>query len=78
MIYQQLHRLQLEGKIPDNTSIIEDRTVYSTQFFTEENIKDEFEKVKLQQMLKHSTFNLLPNRLNYTIFCEPGTDQIVK
>ncbi|CAG8847514.1 4764_t:CDS:1, partial [Gigaspora margarita] len=26
MMYQQLHRLQLEGKIPNRTYIIEDRT----------------------------------------------------
>ena len=78
IMYQQLHRLQLEEKIPDNTYIIEDRTVYSTQFFTAENIKDEFEIAKLQQMLEHSTFNLLPNKLNYTIFCEPGIEQMIK
>ena len=78
MMYQQLHQLQLEEKIPDNTYIIEDRTVYSTQFFITENIKDEFEIAKLQQMLEHSTFNLLPNKLNYTIFCEPGIEQMIK
>ena len=29
-------------------------------------------------MLRHSTFNLLPNKLNYTIFCEPGITQMLK
>ncbi|CAG8783100.1 2711_t:CDS:1 [Gigaspora margarita] len=53
LMYKQLHRLQLEGKIPNGTYIIEDRTVYSTQFFTEEIIIDQKEKEKLNQLLQH-------------------------
>ncbi|KAF0488315.1 hypothetical protein F8M41_022341 [Gigaspora margarita] len=78
MMYQQLHRLQLEGKIPNRTYIIEDRTIYSTQFFTEEIITDQEEKEKLNQLLQHSTFKLLPNKLNYTIFCDPGQEQMLQ
>ncbi|CAG8803014.1 11137_t:CDS:2 [Gigaspora margarita] len=78
LIYQQLHRLQLEGKIPNGTYIIEDRTVYSTQFFTEEIITDQKEKEKLNQLLQHSTFKLLPNKMNYTIFCDPGQEQMLQ
>ncbi|CAG8832429.1 41815_t:CDS:2 [Gigaspora margarita] len=68
MMYQQLHRLQLEGKIPNRTYIIEDRTVYSTQFFTEEIITNQEEKEKLNQLLQHSTFKLLPNKMNILYF----------
>ncbi|CAG8785661.1 10981_t:CDS:1, partial [Gigaspora margarita] len=78
MMYQQLHRLQLEGKIPNRTYIIEDRTVYSTQFFTEEIITNQEEKEKLNQLLQHSTFKLLPNKMNYTIFCDPGQEQMLQ
>ncbi|CAG8838257.1 18771_t:CDS:1, partial [Gigaspora margarita] len=78
MMYQQLHRLQLEEKIPNRTYIIEDRTVYSTQFFTEEIITNQEEKEKLNQLLQHSTFKLLPNKMNYTIFCDPGQKQMLQ
>ncbi|CAG8840710.1 29168_t:CDS:2 [Gigaspora margarita] len=78
MMYQQLHRLQLEGKIPNRTYIIEDRTMYSTQFFTEEIITNQEEKEKLNQLLQHSTFKLLPNKMNYTIFCDPGQEQMLQ
>ncbi|CAG8848205.1 22912_t:CDS:2, partial [Gigaspora margarita] len=60
------------------TYIIEDRTIYSTQFFTEEIITNQKEKEKLNQLLQHSTFKLLPNKMNYTIFCDPGQEQISK
>ncbi|CAG8838200.1 27965_t:CDS:2, partial [Gigaspora margarita] len=78
MMYQQLHRLQLEGKIPNRTYIIEDRTMYSTQFFTEEIITNQEEKEKLNQLLQYSTFKLLPNKMNYTIFCDPGQEQMLQ
>ncbi|CAG8663120.1 18395_t:CDS:2 [Gigaspora margarita] len=78
LMYQQLYRLQLEGKIPNGTYIIEDRTVYSTQFFTEEIITDQKEKEKLNQLLQHSTFKLLQNKMNYTIFCDPGQEQMLQ
>ncbi|CAG8843081.1 44031_t:CDS:1 [Gigaspora margarita] len=78
MMYQQLHRLQLEGKIPNRTYIIEDRTVYSTQFFTEEIITNQEEKEKLNQLLQHSIFKLLLNKMNYTIFCDPGQEQMLQ
>ncbi|CAG8617386.1 45354_t:CDS:2 [Gigaspora margarita] len=68
----------LEGKIPNRTYIIEDRTVYSTQFFTEEIITNQEEKEKLNQQLQHSTFKLLPNKMNYTIFCDQGQEQMLQ
>ncbi|CAG8855520.1 39120_t:CDS:1, partial [Gigaspora margarita] len=77
-MYQQLHRLQLEGKIPNRTYIIEDRTIYSIQFFTEEIITNQEEKEKLNQLLQYSTFKLLPNKMNYTIFCDPGQEQMLQ
>ncbi|CAG8848437.1 11220_t:CDS:2, partial [Gigaspora margarita] len=53
-------------------------TVYSTQFFTEEIITNQEEKEKLNQLLQYSTFKLLPNKMNYTIFCDPGQEQILQ
>ncbi|CAG8788093.1 30421_t:CDS:2, partial [Gigaspora margarita] len=62
-----------QNKIPNRTY-----TVYSTQFFTEEIITNQEEKEKLNQLLQHSTFKLLPNKMNYTIFCNPGQEQMLQ
>ncbi|CAG8792775.1 38337_t:CDS:2 [Gigaspora margarita] len=49
-----------------------------TQFFTEEIITNQEEKEKLNQLLQYSTFKLLPNKMNYTIFCDLGQEQMLQ
>ncbi|CAG8856450.1 35843_t:CDS:1, partial [Gigaspora margarita] len=43
-----------------------------------EIITNQEEKEKLNQLLQHSTFKLLPNKMNYTIFCNPGQEQMLQ